>query len=364
MTGLKLQAQPNSAASSTVTTTATTPGSPTASTAASTSTAAPSIRPDRKRLVVAVSNRHALVYLPLGLAESQGLFAAEGIELEISEQSSSARAQAQVLSGAADIGCGWLESVLLSQLESRALLQAFVLQTRTPLMAIGVSPALASTGLAGLRGRKLGVAAVGSPMHTCAHAALVHSGARVGLRARDIGFVSVGSPASALAALKAGQVDALAYSDPIMTQWAQRGELRQLADLRSLEATLSSSGMELPSGCLYATPEWLQANAPTAQAVADAMLRALQWLMRANLSQLVRQVPELTASGIDLVTYVSSLEMARAAFSQDGMPNAASTHQLLEAMWLADPALRLGSMSAERAVNTGFVQRARQRIRL
>lgn len=310
-------------------------------------------KPEKKTLVIATPNRYALVYLPLIVAEQLGYFAQMGLELEISEQPSMARAQQAALSGQADAVCGWVENTLLQQSKGQYF-QSFVLMGRAPQVALGVSNKLASiTSLAQLKGRKIGVVALGSPTHTVAHVLL----RRAGFLASEMSFVSVGSASSALAALRAGQIDALVHMDPLMTQLEQRGEITLLADTRAPQAAEQALGMLLPSSCLYATADFLQRLPATAQAACDAMVLALRWLDQASMLDIMKLLPE-AAMGDDRQAFIGSIERMRNAFSHDGLMPPRMAQHLLEAMRAADPTLRAESMDSTRCYTNALALRS------
>jgi NitT/TauT family transport system substrate-binding protein len=315
---------------------------------------------EKRRVTIAVSNKTALAYLPLTVAEQLGYFQAEGLELEVLEPPSMVRAQQMASSGGVDIISGWMENTLSAQTKGQAF-QAFVLQGRAPQIALGVStkslPGFKS--VADLRGKKVGIMAPGTPSHTVAHAAL----AKAGLRLGDMAFVSVGTASGALAALRAGQVDALCYGDPIITQLEQSGELRVVADTRNLRGTREVCGGDMPSTCLYAPPEFLQKHPYTTQAVANAMVHALKWLQTAGLSDMMKTVPEGYFAG-DRALYLSAFARMREAIALDGLIPPAGVRNTLDAMRSADPTLRMQTMDPLLSYTNVFAQRAKQRFRV
>lgn len=333
----------------------------------------PVVKPEKRTIILATTNPSALPYLPLMVAQQMGFFAQQGIELQISEQQSAARAVAAVASGSADVLCGWMENVMSAP--ARALsMQSFVLLGKAPMMALGISARLGgvnaepnskSSGLAQLRGRKIGVVALNSPTHTIALAAL----RRAGLRADDVGFVSVGSPASAQAALRSGQIDALMHMDPLMLQLEQRGEVHVLADLRSPLAAYNVLGMHLPSSCLAAPEEFLQRLPGTAQACSDALVQALRWLAQASLRDMLRLQqsfpPSSADSGpaIDAQSFLASYEQLRLAYSPEGECAPRLAIDLLHVMSEAEPTLRLEKINALRSVNNTLSQRSLARLK-
>jgi NitT/TauT family transport system substrate-binding protein len=317
-------------------------------------------KPEKRSFTVAIANPSALAYLPLLVAEKRGFFAQHGLDLEIVEYQSSARAMQAVGAGQADALCAWLENTLSPA--GRALgLQSYVLMGRAPMMALGVaskSPSAPIPGLDQLRTRMLGVVALNSPTHTMA-VALLRS---AGLRSGDVRIVSVGSAASAAAALRSGQIDALMHMDPLMLQLEQRGEVHIVADLRSPELCAQSLGAALPSSCLCSTPDVLQRFPGMAQASADAMFQALQWLAQASLRDVLRLFPDGWPS-TDMQLMVASLSRLRNAYAPEGLCAAPEIKGLWQAMLEAEPTLRLDNVDPLRSHTNAYVLRSAARLR-
>jgi NitT/TauT family transport system substrate-binding protein len=310
-------------------------------------------KPEKKTLIVATPNRYALLYLPLTVAEQMGYFSQMGLELEISEQPSMARAQQAVMAGLADVVCGWVENTLALQAKGQ-IFQSFVLMSHVPQVVLGVATRAGKlSSLMQLKGRKIGVVALGSPTHTVAHALL----RRAGLTGAEMSFVSVGSAASAVAALRAGQIEALAHMDPLMTQLQQQGEITLLADTRQPHSAAQAIGAMLPSSCLYATPDFLARLPGTAQATCDAIVLALRWLAQASLLDIMKLLPEAAMSD-DRQAFIGSLERMRDSFSPDGLMPPLSAQHLLDAMHNADPSLRAQTLDPARCYTNALAQRS------
>jgi NitT/TauT family transport system substrate-binding protein len=315
---------------------------------------------EKRRLTIAVPSKAALVYLPLTVAEQLGFFQAEGLELEVVEAPSMQRAQQMATGGGADVVSGWLENTLMQQARGQAFM-AFVLQGRAPQIALGVSTKTLPDvrQLADLRGKKIGVIATGTPTHTVAYAVLARAGVRMG----DISFVGLSTPQAAAAALRSGQIDALSYTDPLITQLEQRGELRVLADTRSLRGTLQVCGGEMPATCLYAPPEFVQKHPNTTQAATHAMVHALKWLQTAGLSDLMKIVPESYFAG-DRALYLSAFARMREAIALDGLIPPVGVRNTLSAMLSADPVLRNDNIDPSKCFTNAFAQRAKERYKV
>jgi NitT/TauT family transport system substrate-binding protein len=326
------------------------------------SPASTGLKPEKRAITLATTSATALPYLPVWVAHEKGFFEKRGIELSFSEQQSTARSMYAVSTGAADMTCCWLENMLSGPGRAQGL-QSFVLLGASPMMSIGaaVRPAEAQApinSLNQLRGRKLGVVALNSPTHTVAVAAL----RRAGIRSTELSFVSVGSQAGAQAALRSGQIDALIQMDPLMVQLEQRGEVRELLDLRSPQASRQALGMSLPSSCIAAPPEFLQRYPGTAQACSDALVEALQWLGQASLHDMLGIAPQNEA-GMDVASFLASFARLRGAYSSNGLCAPDWAQDLQKATYQADPSARSESLNAQRSINNVFAERSLARLR-
>jgi NitT/TauT family transport system substrate-binding protein len=315
---------------------------------------------EKKSITIAAANKTALAYLPLTLAEQLGYFALEGLTLEVTEPPSPVRAQQLASSGAADMVCGWIENTLALQAKGQPF-SAFVLMGRAPQIAVGVSvkamPEFKT--LADLAGKKVGIVAPGTPSHTVAHAVL----ARAGLRLGDMNFVSVGTASGALAALRAGQIEAISYFDPLITMLEQRGELRLVADTRTVRGTTLACGGDMPASCLFATPEFIQKHPVTTQAATHAIVRALKWLQTAGVSDLLKTVPESYFAG-DRALYFAAFARMREAIALDGLISPGGVRNTLDAMRNAEPLLRTEAIDPAKCFTNAFAQKSKQRFKV
>ena len=315
---------------------------------------------EKPRITIAVAGKNALFYLPLTIAEQLGFFKLEGLDVEIAEVAGVARAQQAVLAGSADVVCGWLENLVFAQ-KNKQFFQAFVLQCRAPQVALGVSiKTLPDYGsVQDLRGKRVGIAAPGTPSHTVAHTVL----ARAGLRGDEMELVSVGTPAGALAALRSGQIDALSYMDPWMTLLEQKNELRIVADTRNLKGTAAVFGGAMPATCLYASQEFVEKNPKVIQALTNGVVHALSWLQTAGVSDLMRAVPEPYFAG-DRALYLSAFAKMREAIAIDGLIPPEGAANMLSALYAAEPTLRQEKLALQRMYTNTFAAQARKRFRV
>ena len=316
-------------------------------------------RPEKSRLVLAVGGKPALQYLPLTVADQLGYFRAEGLELEIIDMQTAVRASQALAGGAAQVCASAFEQVLALQARNQWY-QAFVVQARTPQIAFGVSTR-AMPGyktLADLKGKKIGIAAPGSSSYMVVN--LLLSRARLG--AGDVGFVELGNTPAALAALRSGQIDAISYSDPVMTLLEQKGEVKVISDTRTLKGTVDVFGGPMPSACLYAPSEFVQKNPNTCQALTNAIVHALKWLQTAGPGDIIKTVPDAYLLG-DRALYLASFEQVRESISPDGLMPVEAASTALRALMAFDSAVQGAKIDLPRAFTNVFALRAKGRFK-
>jgi NitT/TauT family transport system substrate-binding protein len=278
----------------------------------------PTLKPEKSKITVAVNGKGGFASLPLVLALQLGYFADEGLEVDIEDMAGAARVQQSVFSGAADVASGSFEHILA--LAGKGLsAQEFVLLARAPQIAFGVSTRSMQgfKRTADLRGKRVGVSAPGMPTHVLVQRVLL----RAGLRPEDVSIVGVGTSAGALAALRSGQIDALSNIDPVMTLLELKAEVKIIADARTVLGTQAVFDGPMPSGCLYASSDFLLKHPQTSQALAYAVVRALKWLQTAGPTDLLSTVPEAYLLG-DRALYLAAFDRVREGISTDGVLSA------------------------------------------
>lgn len=316
-------------------------------------------RLERTRVAIAVGGKASLYYLPLTLAEQLGYFTAEGLEVEISDFSGGERALEAVVGGSADVVSGAYEHTINLQNKGQ-IFQAFVLQGRAPQIALGVSTRTLPhyRSVADLKGKRIGVAAPGSSTHMMASLVL----ARVGIKAGDVSFIGVGTSAGALTALRSGQIDAMSNIDPVMTMLEQKGDVRIIADTRTLKGTREVFGGPMPAGCLYAPVDFLQKHPNTAQALTHAMVHALKWLQTAGPSDIIKTVPESYLLG-DRGLYLAAFERVREAIALDGVLPEDGGKTALRTLASFDVALKADRIDLSKTYTNQFATRAKARYK-
>ncbi len=330
---------------------------------AAASIAAPALRaqskPEKAKVSIAVGGKGSFYYLPLTIAEQLGYFRAEGLEVEISDFAGGSRALQAVVGGSADVVSGAYEHTINLQGKNQ-FFRAFVLQGRAPQIAFGVSTKTLHgyKSVADLKGKKIGVTAPGSSTNMMVNLML----SRAGLKPGDVSFIGVGTSAGALAALRSGQIDAISNLDPVMTMLEQKGDVRIIADTRTLKGTQDVFGGPMPAACLYAPAEFVQKNPNAAQALANAIVHGLKWLQTAGPSDIIKTIPESYLLG-DRALYLASFNKVREALALDGVLPDEGARTALRALASFDPAIKPERIDLGKTYTNEFARKAKEKFK-
>ena len=309
---------------------------------------------EKRKVTIAVGGKNLLYYLPLTIAEQLKYFEAEGLEVEIVDFAGGSRALQAVVGGSADVVSGAFEHTLNMQAKGQPM-RAFVLQGRAPqiVFAINTKTMPNFKSLADLKGKKIGVTAPGSSTNVMANFVL----GKAGIKAADVSFVGVGASSGAVAAIRAGQIDAISNLDPVITILQRAGEIKIISDTRDPAESEKVFGGPMPAACLYSPVAFVEQNPNTAQALANAIVRADKWIQRAGPSEVIKVVPESFLLG-DRAVYIDAFLKAKAALSPDGIFPEAGSATAMRALVSADSKLADAKLDLKTNYTNVFARKA------
>lgn len=312
---------------------------------------------EKTKVGIAVGGKNLLYYLPLTVAEQLGYFKDEGLDATVFDFAGGSRALQAVIGGSADVVSGAFEHTLNMQHKGQPM-RAFVLQGRAPQIVMGINPKTMPNfkSLADLKGKKIGVTAPGSSTNVMANFLL----ATVGLKPSDVSFVGVGASSGAVAAMRAGQIDAISNLDPVITLLQRSGDLKIVSDTRKVAEADKVFGGPMPAGCLYAPQPFLDKNPQTAQALANAIVRANKWIQAAGPGEIIKAVPESYLLG-DRAVYIDAFLAAKGALSPDGSFPEAGAATAMRALKSVDPKLEGFAFDLKAVFSNDWVKRANQK---
>jgi NitT/TauT family transport system substrate-binding protein len=308
-----------------------------------------------RRVVIAVGGRAALYYLPLTLAERLGYFKEQGLDVEILDFAGGAKALQAMMGGSADVVAGGFDHVIVLRAKGQPL-QAFALMVATPSLALGVARAKAGSWRSprDLKGMKVGVTAPGSSTHIF----LNHLLAGVGLPLDSVSVIGVGTGPSAVAAMRAGHIDAICNVEPTISLLERAGLANVVVETMSEQGSHAVFGELLPAGSLYTKESFIQRNPEVVQALATAMVRSLLWLKDASADAILKTVPAEYALG-DRTTYLAALERQRQGYSLDGLIPPAGVVALYQVLRRFEPSVQAAAnLDVTKAYTNQFVQKA------
>ncbi|HRL22887.1 ABC transporter substrate-binding protein [Alcaligenes sp. SDU_A2] len=312
---------------------------------------------EKKNLTIAVGGKALIYYLPLSIAEAKGFFNDEGLEVKVADFAGGSKALQAVVGGSADVVSGAFEHTINLQSKGQ-FYRAFVQQGRAPAIVLAVSkktmPDYKSP--ADLKGKKIGVTAPGSSTNMMVNFFLEQHG----LKPSDVAFIGVGAGAGAVTAMRTGQVDAMANLDPVIGTLVKDDAIQIIADTRTVADTKKIFGGNMPSACLYASQEFLDKNPKTAQALANAIVRADKWIQANDADTIAKTVPASYLLG-DVELYKQCLQANKESLSPDGRVDADGPATALNALAAFVPNLDAAKIDTGKIFTNDYADQANKK---
>ncbi len=311
-------------------------------------------KPELSTVRLSVGGKSGLFSLPLSVTERLGYFKDEGLEVEISDVQSGARALQSLIGGSADVGTGTFDHTIQMQAKKQPVV-AVVQYGRYPGLVLAIMAGKASLyhGPKDLKGMKIGVTAPGSSTQFMAAYLMV----RNGLKPDDASFIGTGLAATAVAAARRAEIDAIVTSDPMISVMQNEGLVKVLYDTRTEAGNQAVYGGPYPGGVLYTTPEFIERNPRTVQALVNAFVRGLKWIAGHSAADIAGLMPADYALG-NLPVYVQAVGASKAMYSPDGhfVPGAAETaYKVLREF---DPSVAAATIDVAKTYTDRFVANA------
>jgi sulfonate transport system substrate-binding protein len=313
-------------------------------------------KPELSKVRLAVGGQTALFYLPLTVTARLGYFKEEGLDVEISDFAGGGRALQALMGGSADVVTGSYDHTVQMHAKGQPLV-AVVQLGRFPGFVFGVvaSKAQSYRGPHDLKGMKIGITAPGSSTHFMAMLLL----AQAGLKPDDASFVGVGATASAIAAVKRGEIDAIVNADPVISLLESQNLIKVVADTRTLEGTKQVYGGALPAAVLYAPPSFIEKNPRTVQAMVNAFVRGLKWMQASSAEDVAKVMPEEYALG-DKENYIKSIRASLPMYSPDGRFAPEGEEIAYKVLKQFDPGVQNATIDITQTYTNAFVEKAPQ----
>jgi NitT/TauT family transport system substrate-binding protein len=293
---------------------------------------------EKKQLTLAVGGKTALYYLPLTICERLGYFKEQGLDVTINDFR------------------GGAQSLHTIRMQAKGQdIKAVIELGRFPGIVVGVRKERSADykSFADLKGMKIGVSAPGSSTNFF----VMYLLSKAHLKPTDASYIGVGIGPSAVAAIKKGDIDALANLDPMITKLEQDGDIKVVADSRSEEGTRAIFGGSNPAAVLYAKQEFIDKNPGTVQALVNAFYKTLQWLDKASPEEIAATVPEDYYLG-DKALYVAAVKANKPVYSRTGVIPPTGMQSAADMLLAFDDELKGANIDLAKTFDGRFVAKA------
>jgi NitT/TauT family transport system substrate-binding protein len=305
------------------------------------------------KVELAVGGQTALFYLPLTVTDRLGYFKQEGLDVAISDFAGGARALQALMGGSADVVTGAYDHTVQMHAKNQPIVAVVQLGRFPGFVLALVGPKTAGyRSPADLKGMKIGITAPGSSTHFM----VLHMMAQAGLKPDDASFVGVGAGATAIAAAKRGEIDALVSVDPVISLLDNEKLIRIVADARTIEGTRQIYGGLYPAAVLYLSPTYAQNNPKTVQSLTNAFVRGLKWIAGHSAEDIAKVMPPEHALG-NMDLFVRSIRSSIPMYSPDGRFSREGAETALKVLREFDPAVRSARIDLAATYTEAFVNK-------
>ncbi len=300
-----------------------TPGAPEAGQAA---TAAPTPAQQLVKLDLAFCSQ-VLCILPFEVARQRGYFREEGLDVNLIYMRGGPPAITALLAKQLDFIGTPIDLVVRATDEGKPLMMV-TSTSRLPFFALITAPGQAETvqAIADLKGKKVGIGAVGSTDDLLLRYLLVQNG----LKAEDVEAIPLGP--NLFEQLMSGQVDAGMVQEPSLTLGTQRGS-RVLVNFMDLKDSQEKLGGPYQFMGLNTRPDVLQDPAKVEQlkGLSRGLIRGNQWILENPGAEIVKFAPEELVSGSNREVFAAALDRHKAdLYPADGLLNAESVARVID----------------------------------
>jgi NitT/TauT family transport system substrate-binding protein len=313
---------------------------------------------EKPKITLGVGGKPLFYYLPLTIAERNGYFKAEGLDVEILDFPGGARALQALLGGSVDVVSGAYEHTITQQAKGQNI-EALVLQGKYAGIVLGLTKGKIENykSAADLKGKKVGVTAPGSSTNMFVNILL----AKVGLKPDAVSIIGVGATAGAIAIVRRGEIDAIVNLDPVITQLVTDDAIVPVVDTRTEKGMREVYGGAYAAGCIYVPVEFARKYPNTAQAIVNAMVRALRFIQQSTPDQIVAAVPAEYYS--DKALYKAALEKNLDGFKHDGAITLEAAQGVYRDLKTFDPQVQTATIDLAKTFDMTFQMKAVQKYK-
>ena len=308
----------------------------------------------RERATVAIGSRAAVAYLQFDLAKALGYYEDENLDIDQQYMAGGTQSATALLAGQAQFSGNSMDHIVKAKTEGKDMLLIASLTT-APGITMVVSQKYQDEikTPADLKGKRVGVTALGAGTHTL----LLNVMAKAGLQPNDVQVVPVGSDTMP-AALEADQVQAAMGNDPYVSQLKQANKAYFLVDFSTKEDTATYLGGDYQFTGLLTMADTAQSKPELTQRMVNAITRACQFIGANSPREVASRLPR-EVTGEDLEAYVLGLEHNYPALSKDCIASDAGVENFVRSQVVANIVSEEQAPKAAELFDMSFVQKVR-----
>src|SRR4051794_32976714 len=295
------------------------------------------------------------IYLPAMLAQRLGYYKEQGVNVELSDEPAGVEAANQLLAGKVDGVVGFYDHTLDLQGKGRQT-ESVVQLLRLPGEAVMCRSDVAGQvrSAADWSGRKLGVTGLGSSTYFLTQYLATHNG----VPSDKITPIAVKAGPTFVAAMQQKAIDCGMTTEPTITAVQEKQLGTPLIDMRNEAGTTQALGGVYPASSLYMRNDWVASHGPVVQKLANALVKALQWIQTHSAAQITARMPPEYYAGVGKAQYVKALEAQKAIFSPDGVMPKDGPATVLKVLASFDPAVKGHKIDLAKTYTTEFAAKA------
>jgi NitT/TauT family transport system substrate-binding protein len=293
-------------------------------------------------------------YICYTLADRLNYFRDEGLVVNTTDVAGGAKTAEALVGGSADIALGSYDHTLT--LQSKGIdITSVALMGFSYGGAIGLTkPALARyKSPKDLKGMTIAVSTLGSAMSMLLDVYL----AKGGLAESDVSLVTVGSGPGAVAAVKAGRVEGIVNGDPILSTLIHDGDVVSIADTRTMQGITAVYGGPIASSTILVRPSFAASHPAVVQGFVNAMIRALKFVHRSTLDQIVAAIPA-SYYGTERASYVQAVDIHRQSFTVDGIMPPANAERSFQILSMYGPLKGAPHVDVAKSFDNSYARKA------
>jgi NitT/TauT family transport system substrate-binding protein len=304
-------------------------------------------------VTIALSNQENQSYLPLILAQRLGFFKKQGLDVKLDNLRSSTEATDAVLTGDAQAMVGFYDHTLDLQAKGQQT-ESVIQLLQAPGMVELVRSSVPASSPAQLRGKTIGVTALGSSTSYLADYLEMHSGVPV----NQVHVVAVASGPTFVAAFQHGEIDAGVTTEPTISALLAKHLAKVTVDMRTLRGTEAALGGPYPGTCLLVRTAWADGDQATVQKMVSALYESLKWIESHSAAEITAQVPADFYQGSGKEGYIEALANELGMYDPTGQMPTDAPQTVLRVLSQIDPVVKGHSIDLSKTYTDQYVQHA------